>query len=88
MQDDVPDLGTYQERCKELRKKSNKACRECTDYPISKISFIYEQQKAYSMKKNVRKNFPKKIIYLGNSNILGKTMISNKFVLLVNADVL
>lgn len=40
------------------------------------------------MKKNVRKNFPKKIIYLGNSNILGKTMISNKFVLLVNADVL
>lgn len=60
MQSDVPDLGTDQERCKELRKKTPKACRDFRGHPISKISFIYEQQDAYSKKKNVRKNIPEK----------------------------
>lgn len=88
MWSDAPDLGTDQVRCKELRKKKNKAHKECRGYPISKISFVYEQQEAYSNKENVRKHFPKKIMHLGNSIVPGKTLTRNKFVLLMNIDLL
>lgn len=88
MQCDVPDLGTDQEKCKEFRKERNEAYNEGRGYPITTLSFIYEQWEDYSKQENVRKNFPKKTVCLGNSIMLGKTLARNKSVLVLNINLL
>lgn len=54
MQSDVPDLGTDQEKCKELRKERNETHREGRGYPTTMLSFIHEQWEDYPKQEKVK----------------------------------
>lgn len=88
MQCDVPDLGTDQKKCTELRKERNEMCKEGRGYPITMLSFIHEQWQDYAKQVNIKNNFTKKTIYLGNNIMLGKTLAKNKTVLVKNINLL
>lgn len=64
-----------------------KPYREGRGYPITTLSFIHEQAEDYSkQEKNINKVFPKKIIYLRNSIILGETQVRSKSSLVMHAN--